>query len=136
MTALMQRVALRFQAARRQDSIIRYARDLPKLLRKDYGPAAHYKPAQVSRTLNRYGFSRRDECYAFAIFCLPADFDLHHHSTGAVCDYAAMRAEVSQTYFKGAEFSSEAIIDAAVIEGGLWCGAGGGGGDGGGDGGD
>ena len=97
------------RGARKRIAIRRYVRGLGPELRRRYGRAKRYIPAQVKRTIDAY-----------------------HRAAGESCDYTAMRAEVAARFLEGAR-----SFDAAdVIECGIGWSAGEGASDGGGHAGD
>jgi hypothetical protein len=82
-----------FRTLRKRRALRDYARRLPALLRRDYGPAPSYSPAQIRRTIDRYGLDTAYSCFALSGFSDQAQFDAYHSGTGENCDYHAMRGE-------------------------------------------
>ncbi len=78
-----------------------YARRLPGILRRDYGAAPAYTPAQIRQTIKRCGLNSEYSCYAISMFSNRPAFDAFHHSRGEDCDYDTMRSEVAVLYFHG-----------------------------------
>ena len=120
------------RGARKWIAIRRYVRGLGPELRRRYGRAKRYTPAQVKRTIEQRGYSAEWMCYALCMYCDRRDFDAYHRAAGESCDYTAMRAEVAARFLEGAR-----SFDAAdVIECGIGWSAGEGASDGGGPAGD
>jgi hypothetical protein len=92
----------RFRARR---AIKAYARRLPRLLHKDYGGSDAYTPAQVQRTIERYGLDRRHYSYAFAMFCNRENFDEFRTQFSPSVGYDEIREEIAFQYFVGASFA-------------------------------
>ena len=86
---------------RKRRAIKSYVKKLPRLLAKDYGRSAHYRPLQIKRTIERAGLDVVYSCYAVAMFSLREDFTQFHTDVGENCDYDAMRAEVGHSHFSG-----------------------------------
>lgn len=86
---------------RKRRAILDYARNLPKLLARDYGHSLSYFPRQVRSTIERYGLSGDYSCYAISMFSDRAAFEQYHVGIGEVCDYNSMRTEVAEAHFNG-----------------------------------
>ena len=72
---------------------------------KRYGQQRYYTVRQVQSSLQRTD-SRLDwDCWAFALYTSPSDFDSYHASTGEICDYAALKAEMVAALTDGAAAS-------------------------------
>lgn len=133
-----------FEKYRKQQAIRTYMRRLrPRLIRR-YGKKSHYTPKQVRATIIASFMPVNYECYAYAIYCSPEDFNQHHRETGEACDYGAMRSEVANLYeYSGSsdptsiDFSDTYFVEAngGYSSGGDFSGDGGGSDGGGGDGG-
>ena len=90
-----------FRSFGKRRAIRSYARQLPRLLVRDYGHSRSYTPLQVRRTVERSGLSVAHSCYAIAMFSDRDGFDHFHHAVGEQCDYTAMRAEIADCQFHG-----------------------------------
>jgi hypothetical protein len=117
-----------------------YARQLPRLLARDYGFSRSYTPWQVRRTVERAGLNVAHSCYAIAMFSDRDAFNQFHHEISENCDYNMMRAEIADGHFHGNIHFTISDICAVASDAGFDPGHGGvhdvGGGDGhGGDGG-
>lgn len=86
---------------RKRRAIAAYLRRLPGQLRRDYGPADHYTPAQIRASISRAGLDRGHSCYAVAWYAEPEAFAADHAARGEVCDYEAMRADVAASHSGG-----------------------------------
>ncbi len=93
-----------FRTLRKRRALRDYARRLPALLRRDYGPAPSYSPAQIRRTIDRYGLDTAYSCFALSGFSDQAQFDAYHSGTGENCDYHAMRGEFHDHASSGSTF--------------------------------
>ena len=70
-------------------------------LRRKHGKRSSYSPEQVRRSVESQGLGVDYMCFAYCMYCSPADFALVHAATGEVCDYLAMRSLVGDTFFAG-----------------------------------
>jgi hypothetical protein len=84
------------KAANKQKAIRIYAVKLGHILKSRYGDREQYTPKQVRTIVWEWGYDRTFQCYAFAMYCNPTDFNDYHRSIGERCDYDAMRTEVMQ----------------------------------------
>ncbi len=107
---------MNFVAALRKRWAIRsYVRKLPRLLRRDYGAAPRYTPAQIRKTIERYDLNQDYSCYAISMFSDRTGFDFYHQSIGESCDYDSMRAEVASAHFQGdASFTVSQICEVSI----------------------
>jgi hypothetical protein len=95
-----------------------YARQLPRLLAKDYGFSRSYTARQVRRTVERSGLNVHHSCYAIAMFSDRDAFVQFHHEIGENCDYDNMRAEIADRHFHGnMDFTISDIFAAGVDPG-------------------
>jgi uncharacterized membrane protein YgcG len=101
------------KSARQQVAVQKYVKHVGPELRKRYGKQSRYTPAQVKQTVNASGYSSRDDCYAFALYCSEDDFVDYHRSLGESCDYNSMRSEISDSF--GFIFPSGSTFDAAEV---------------------
>ena len=85
----------------RRRAIRSYALRLPALLKRDYGAARSYTPAQVRGTIARSGLNDHYSCYALSMFSDRSEFDAYHRGVGEQCDYDALRETVAETHFHG-----------------------------------
>jgi uncharacterized protein DUF6559 len=115
-----------------------YARQLPRLLVRDYGYSRTYTPQQVRRTVERSGLSVAHSCYAIAMFSDRDGFNHFHREMGEHCRYDAMRLEIADCHFSGKSDFTISDIHSVSSDAGFDAGHGGShdGGGGGGHGGD
>ena len=99
--AVMSTVGGILRAWHRRRAVAAYLRRLPGQLRRDYGPADRYTPAQIRASVRRARLDETHSCYAVALYSEPGAFAADHAARGAICDYEAMRAEVSAVHFGG-----------------------------------
>ena len=80
----------------------RTIRALPRLLRKDYGHAGPFTPAQVQATLQRNGLALSTaQPYALAVFCDPAQLAEHQRASTRAIDFPSLRRDAADWYFGG-----------------------------------
>jgi hypothetical protein len=120
--------------------IKQYARKLPAELTVLYGQQPYYSKVQVDRALTRQRLNRNasgisDNCYAYAMYCSPQEFQRIHDEAGENCNYDTMRAEITETCFSGADDFSFTDVDSYATESSSDSGDSGSGDSGGGDGG-
>jgi hypothetical protein len=102
------------EGARKWIAIRRYAKSLGPELRKRYGRAQYYTPAQVKRVAEERRYNMDLLCYALCMYCGRTEFDTYHRATGEPCDYDAMRGEVAERFFGGdASFTALDVVDAS-----------------------
>jgi hypothetical protein len=65
-----------------------------KELVRTHGKRKYYKPAEVRRAADTYGYPIDIHCWAYCIFTSVEDFNTLHEATGDACDYVKMKAEV------------------------------------------
>lgn len=94
-----------------------YLNTLGPRLRQKYGERPHYTPRQVYDTTRDSALSVDYVCFAYMLYCSPADFSALHAAAGEVCDAAVMRAAVADEFFHG-----NAAFDAVALADGLWGG--------------
>ncbi len=82
-------------------SIVTLRNRLSSALANDYSRSDYYTVKQVNATLNRCNISRKNEIFAFAIFCTKDDFDnnVENHSLGD--DYDSLRDTIGDLIFNG-----------------------------------
>ncbi|MDP2635569.1 MULTISPECIES: DUF6559 family protein [Pseudoalteromonas] len=130
-----------FQGFFKRRKIKKYARSLPLVLKAQYGYKKYYTQAQVDSVIKRKRIGNHsstdviDNCYAYAMYCSPAEFKNIYDSAGESCDYIAMRSDVSDTLFNGVSDFSFATLLAESSNSALSSSGSFGGGDGGTDGG-
>jgi hypothetical protein len=90
-----------YRSYRKQRAIRSYARQLPRLLVRDYGFSRSYLAQQVRRTIDRSGLDVVYSCYAVPMFSNRDDFNQFHLEIGETCDYDGMRAEIADRHFHG-----------------------------------
>jgi uncharacterized membrane protein YgcG len=98
---------------RQRVAVQKYVQHVGPELRNRYGNQPKYTPAQVKQTVKASGYSSRDDCYAFALYCSEDDFVDYHRSIGESCDYNSMRSEISDAC--GFIFPSGTTFDAAEV---------------------
>lgn len=114
----------------RNRKIKKYARKLPLELKKSFGQKKFYTKAQVDKALEQRKLTSRDNagimayCYAYAMYCSPKEFRAIHEQVGEVCDYNAMREDISYTLFgSSTDFSFVTLLsEASHSESGLFSG--------------
>lgn len=84
---------------RQRHAIRSYARDLPSLLRCDYGAGRWFSAQQVIRTVERAGLSREHLPYALLMFSDPAEFARYCQQTGQRRDLRTMRWDLGHAHF-------------------------------------
>jgi hypothetical protein len=106
-----------FQSFFNKRKIKKYAKNLPQDLKENYAYQKHYSKEQVDASLKRKrlvgggGVAVTDNCYAYAMFCSPEEFNDIHEGTGETCDYESMRSDVSDTIFNSAsDFSFSTFL--------------------------
>ncbi|NOY71934.1 MAG: hypothetical protein GXP14_06090 [Gammaproteobacteria bacterium] len=112
-----------FQNFFKKRKIKKYAKKLPQDLKENYFYQKYYSKEQVDASLKRRRLGGRgavfavtDNCYAYAMYCSPEEFNEIHEGNGEACDYEAMRSEISDTMFNGASnFSFSTLLIASVI---------------------
>ena len=87
--------------AEKKEAVRQYLGKVGPDLRRKHGKQATYTPAQVRRSVEEQGLGIDYVCFAYCLYCSPADFDLVHSAAGEVCDYVAMRSLVGDAFFAG-----------------------------------
>jgi hypothetical protein len=72
---------------------------------KHHGKHPYYSVKQIRRSVKRLDFPLDWDCWAYALYSSPADFEAQHAATGEVCDYAAMKSEMFSAMTDGASSS-------------------------------
>jgi hypothetical protein len=75
-----------------------------ELIRR-HGKRTNYMPKQIERAVERAGFPVDVSCWAMSLYSSRKNFDEHHAATGEVCDYAAMKSEMTAAMTDGASNS-------------------------------
>ncbi len=75
---------------------IRTYSKLGKRLQERYGVRDKYPPAKIKETIVDSGWGNARDCYGIAMYSDRADFIEYHRSIGEICDYDAMRSEISE----------------------------------------
>ena len=102
--------------------IKQYARKLPAELTALYGKQPYYSKGQVDRALTRQHLNRSnngtisDNCYAYAMYCSPQEFQRIHDEAGESCNYDEMRTEIAQTCFSSTDSFSFTDVDTYATE--------------------
>jgi hypothetical protein len=76
-----------------------------KDLVEHHGKRKYYSPSDIRRSAERCGFPLDIHCWAYCFFASPEDFRSLHESTGEVCDYESMRAELLTDIASGGSFA-------------------------------
>jgi uncharacterized membrane protein YgcG len=80
----------------KQVAIETHSKQLGKKLQERYGVSDKYPPDKIKATIKDSGWSGDRDCYGIAMYSDRADFIEYHRSIGEVCDYDAMRNEISE----------------------------------------
>ena len=102
--------------------IKQYARKLPAELTALYGKQPYYSKGQVDRALTRQRLNRSnngtisDNCYAYAMYCSPQEFQRIHDEAGESCHYDTLRTEIAETCFSSTSDFSFTDVDAFATE--------------------
>ena len=75
-----------------------------ELIRR-HGKQKTYKPKQVQSAVERLGFPLDWGCWAMSLYSPREEFEAHHAATGEVCDYGAMKSEMTAALTDGASNS-------------------------------
>lgn len=76
-----------------------YLRQLPRMLRRDYGFSQAYTPDQIRATIERNGLNRDHSAYAVAMFSDPAGFAQFLEKAGEQYNRGALQDELANYYF-------------------------------------
>lgn len=95
-----------------------YLNTLGPQLKQKYGVRSSYTPRQVHSTALDAGLSIDYLCFAYMMYCSPADFSALHVAAGEVCDAAAMRLAVADEFF-GGNVGFDAVALADGLSGGV-----------------
>jgi hypothetical protein len=79
--------------------------DVGRELVRTHGKKKHYKPAEVRRAADHYGYPIDIHCWAYCFFSSPGDFAALHEAAGELCDYTAMKTELLGDIADGGVFS-------------------------------
>jgi hypothetical protein len=66
----------------------------PELVRR-WGKQPRYSVAQVTQAAEAAGLAADVSVYAHAIYCSQTDFDAHYGARSEACDYAGIRAVIT-----------------------------------------
>jgi hypothetical protein len=80
----------------KQAAIETHSKQLGKKLQERYGVRDKYPPDKIKATIKDSGWSGDRDCYGIAMYSDRDDFIEYHRSIGEVCDYDAMRSEISE----------------------------------------
>lgn len=69
---------------------------------RTHGKQRFYSTKQVRASVDRTGYAIDWSCWAYSLYTSPADFAAHHNAIGEVCDYGAMRSEMTAAVTDGA----------------------------------
>ncbi len=78
-----------------------YLNTLGPALQDQHGAQPHYTPNQVHDAVLGQALSIDYICWAYMLFCSPADFSTLHAGTAELCDAGVMREAVAETFFNG-----------------------------------
>ena len=101
----------------RKAAVKTYVKTLGPALRDRYGPREHYTPNQVRDTVVANGLAIDYTCWAYMLYCSPADFASIHSAAGEVCDYSAMRGAVADAFFAGNLDFITSDVTTAIVSG-------------------
>jgi len=101
----------------KKKAVKEYLNTLGPKLRAKYGHQKHYTPRQVHSTVAESALSVDYVCFAYMLYCSPADFSALHTAAGEACDAEVMRQSVADTFFSG-----NIDFDAVELADGLWGG--------------
>ncbi len=109
-----------FKRSRRYDdkqvAIRTYSKQLGQKLQERYGVREKYPPDKIKTTITESGWSSDRDCYGIAMYADRADFIEYHRSIGEVCDYDAMRSEISECLsLPDNTFSTSEAIEAGAL---------------------
>jgi hypothetical protein len=100
----------------KQVAIRTYSKQLGKKLQERYGVRATYPPDRIKATIRESGWSGDRDCYGIAMYADRTDFIEYHRSIGEVCDYDAMRSEISECLsLPDNTFSTDEAIEAGAL---------------------
>ena len=100
----------------KQLAIHTHSQQLGKKLQERYGVRATYPPDKIKTTIKESGWSTDRDCYGIAMYSDRADFIEYHRSIGEVCDYDAMRSEISGCLsLPDNTFSTSEAIEAGLV---------------------
>ena len=88
-----------FSAMQKRRAFKPYAKDLPALLRKDYGRSDYYTPAQIAKTLQRHNLSQKYAIFAYAAYMSKDAFRESFPENEA--GYESLRQEIADGHFGG-----------------------------------
>ena len=79
-----------------------YGKEVGEILVRDYGRKQYYSSTQVNTASRK---SSRDidwHCWAMCLYTSPTEFKSYHDSIGEICDYSAMKSEMTSALTDGA----------------------------------
>jgi len=71
-----------------------YIEEIGQELVKANGKKEYYTPEEVKKAHKKGNYYTDFSCWGMSTFCSHSDFDNYHQSTGEVCDYREMKAEM------------------------------------------
>ena len=82
-----------------------HGKEVGEILVRDYGQKKYYSCAHVKKASQeaKHGFDWH--CWAMSLYASPTAFKSYHDSIGEVCDYPAMKAEMTSALTNGASDS-------------------------------
>jgi hypothetical protein len=101
----------------KKKAIKAYLTTLGPKLRERHGDRKTYSPGEVRSTIETLALNFDYVCFAYMLYCSPADFAAIHEAAGEICDAAVMRQSVADTFFHG-----NTDFDAVELADGLWGG--------------
>jgi hypothetical protein len=102
----------------KKEAVKSYLNTLGPKLKQKYGVRPSYTPRQVQSTAADAGLSIDYLCFAYMMYCSPADFSALHAAAGEACDAAAMRLAVADEFF-GGNVGFDAVALADGLSGGV-----------------
>ncbi len=95
-----------------------YIKQLPVLLRKDYGKAKYYKPKDIMATVVKNDLDDLYVSYAISMFSKKSTFNQYYEKARQGCNYDEIRSDIAESYFNGyTGFSSVDIWSLAIKSG-------------------
>lgn len=78
--------------------------DVGKELVRTNGKKKYYKPEEVRKAADKYGYPIDIHCWAYCFFSSPPDFESLHEAAGEACDYVDMKTELLADLASGGTF--------------------------------
>ena len=88
-----------------------YIHRLGKDLARRYGRSKIYTSNQVAKTAKDENYNWLHICYAHAMYTSFEHFHQWHDEIGEICDFQAMRQEITDSFFSGNSASFKAVSE-------------------------